>query len=460
MKKAIYYLIPCIFALFLGFNLTSCSDDDHPALDVSGETKILSFRVNGTEGAIDETSNSITIMLPQTVDLTKLTPQIETSPGAVVTPENSKEIDLSKLTTFRVINGNLYSDYKVVAAHIVGKFLTFNIGKYKGTIDNEARTIHICYPKTGDVTKLVPEFTVTEGAAVSPALGQAVDFSNPVKYTISYMEQTFDYTVVVEKADIRPIGYLGVYNTADAIDNEDEKAAYTWLVNNMPDAQYISFNDIKNGTVNLDDFAVLWWYTDGSTRSLPTVATESAVTTSLKTYYANGGSFFFSSWAVQYAATLGIPKDGKPANNMWGESNSASQVELGEDWGICFTGNESHPVFRGLNTPVGVNNKVFLLSKGIKVKAHNAIWNFEEDWVEYKSAEAWSAAGGGVCLGSFHWDDSGKKRGVIFEYPKDGTGGATVCIGSEAYDWAVEGTNTLQGNLEQLTTNILNYLSN
>ncbi|NDV96868.1 DUF4960 domain-containing protein [Dysgonomonas sp. 521] len=460
MKKAIYYLIPFVFTLFLGLNFTSCSDDDHPALDVSGETKILSFKVDGTEGAIDETGNTITVMLPQTADLTKLTPQIETSPGATVTPQGGAEIDLSKMTTFRVVNGNLYSDYKVVAAHIIGKFMAFNIGKYKGTIDNEAKTIHIRYPKTEDVTKLIPEFTVTEGAAVSPESGQAVDFSKPVKYTISYMGQTFEYTVTVEKADIKPIGYLGVYNTGDAIDNEDEKAAYSWLVNNMPDVQYISFNDIKNGTVNLDEFAVLWWYTDGSTRSLPTVATESAITTSLKAYYANGGSFFFSSWAVQYAATLGIPKDGKPANNMWGESNSASQVELGDDWGICFTGNESHPVFRGLNTPVGVNNKVYLLGKGIKVKAHNAIWNFVEDWVEYKSAGDWSAASGGVCLGSFHWDDSGKERAVIFEYPKEGTSGATVCIGSEAYDWSVDGTNTLQGNLEQLTTNILNYLSN
>ncbi len=460
MKKAIYYLIPFLFPLFLGLNLTSCNDDDHPALDVSGETKILSFKVNGTEGTINEASNSITIMLPQTTDLTKLTPQIDIPAGAVVTPENGKEIDLSKLTTFRVTNGNLYSDYKVVAAHIVGKFLSFNIGKYKGTIDNEAGTIHIRYPKTEDITKLIPEFTVTEGATVSPEPGQAVDFSKPVKYIISYMGQTFEYTVTVEKADIRPIGYLGVYNTADVIDNEDEKAAYTWLVENMPDAQYISFNDIKNGTVNLDDFAVLWWYTDGSTRSLPTIATELAVTTSLKAYYANGGSFFFSSWAVQYAATLGIPKDGKPANNMWGESNSASQVELNEDWGICFTGNESHAIFKGLQTPVGVNNKVYLLGKGIKVKAHNAIWNFEEDWVEYKSAEEWNVASSGVCLGSFHWDDSGKKRAVIFEYPNDGTHGGAVCIGSEAYDWATDGNNTLRGNVEQLTTNILNYLSN
>jgi len=460
MKKTIYYIIPFIFTLFLGLNFTSCSDDDHPALDVSGETKIVSFRVNGTEGTIDEASNTITVMLPQGTDLTKLTSQIDLSAGAVVTPGSGTETDLSKVTTFRVINGNLYSDYKVVAAHIIGKFLSFSIGKYKGTIDNEARTIYIRYPKTEDVTKLVPEFTITEGATVSPESGQTVDFSKSVKYIISYMGQSFEYTITVEQADIKPIGYLGVYNTADAIDNEDEKAAYAWLVGNMPDVQYVSFNDIKNGTVNLDDFAVLWWYTDGSTRSLPTIATESAVTTSLKAYYANGGSFFFSSWAVQYAATLGIPKDGKAANNMWGESNSASQVEVSDDWGICFTGNESHAIFKGLQTPVGVNNKVYLLGKGVKVKAHNAIWNFEEDWVDYKSSEEWSAASGGVCLGSFHWDDSGKNRAVIFEYPKVDNHGGTVCIGSEAYDRATDGTNSLKGNVEQLTTNILNYLSN
>ena len=38
--------------------------------------------------------------------------------------------------------------------------------------------------------------------------------------------------------------------------------------------------------------------------------------------------------------------------------------------------------------------------------ATNALWNFAEDWVDYKSKSAWEAGNGGVGLASFQWDDA------------------------------------------------------
>lgn len=459
MKKRINSLYILLCTLLSAFLISSCDDNDRDNLDIVGSTQITSFVINGQEGAIDEQARSILVMLNKNTDLSKLSPQITLSEGATVQPVSGAEMNLSKTTSYLVKNGNLYTEYKVIAAHIIGRFLTFNIGKYKGSIDNDHGTILIRVPETVDVTHIVPDFTLTEGATVSPEAGTKVDFSQPVKYTISYMGESFEYLVTVEKAAIKPIGYLNVANTAEGLENEDERAAYQWLVNNMPDVQYISFNDIKNGVTNLNDFAVIWFYTDGNTRSLPTQATEGAVVESLKAYYQQGGSFFFSSWAVQYPAVLGIAKDGKSVNNMWGETNTP--FEIGEDWGICFTGKESHPIFKGLNTPVGINNKVYLIGKGAKVKAHNSLWNFAEDWVEYQwNMAGWSRDSGAVSLASFHWDDNADSRSVMFEYLREGNRGAAVCIGSEAYDWSVEGENTLQANLEQLTVNILTYLIN
>lgn len=446
-------------SLFVG--LTSCDDDkDKAKLDLSGGVRIYSFKANGVDGIIDESTKPSTIQLylPWSSNLKDVTVDIKSSEGAQMTPTVNGSIDLSEGLRLRVINGNLYNDYVISASY--SQFKTFAIGTYSGTIDNENKTIQVKYPKGEDVTALKPIYTVTPGATVAPESASAHDFTNPVEYTISYMGESMKYTVTVVPTNFSPVGFLGTAESSSDIENEDEKAAYAWFSKNVPNAEYISFSSIKNGTVSLSQYAVLWWHLDGTSRDLPAIATSTAVLTPIQSYFENGGSFFLSSWAVKYAAAIGATKDGKEANNLWGETNAADAVTLGEDWGLCFTGHESHPVFAGLSKPAGVNNKVYLLSTGLKVRAHNAIWNFEESWVDYKSKQIWQDATGGIGLASFQWDNNNAARAVMFEYPKANDKGGVVCIGSESYDWAVDGTNNYQNNLEKLTTNIIDYLQN
>lgn len=458
MKKYISYILTIWASVSLLGIFTSCDDDNRDELDLSGDVKITLFKVNGVEGTIDESSkpSTVQVYLPWSYDLKKLKIEAQCSQGAVVSPGITDNTDLSASKTYRVTNGNLYNDYSVSASY--SKILTFTIDTYGGTIDNDAKTITVKYPIGEDLKSLKPKYTVTPGATLAPESGSTQDFTKPVKYTISYMGESVVYTVTVVPTNFSPVGFLGTAASASDIENEDEKAAYNWFIKNVPNAEYISFSDIKSGSASLSKYRVLWWHLDGTTRDLPAIATSSDILTPLKSYFENGGSFFLSSWAVKYAASIGATKDGKEANNLWGESNGAEAVTLSEDWGICFTGHESHPVFSGLSKPAGVNNKVFLLSSGLKVRAHNALWNFAEDWVDYKSKSAWETGNGGIGLGSFQWDDSNSTRAVMFEYPKSGNKGGVVCIGGEAYDWAVVGTNKYQGNLEKLTSNIIGYL--
>lgn len=439
--------------------MTGC-DDDRDSLILSDQVQILSFTANGVEGEINNVNNTIQLYYPKGTDLTKLTPEIKLPEGATISPAGGVEMDLSKAVSFRVKNGNVFNDYTVVASHIKGQILSFSIGKYKGTIDHDAGTIHVRYPKTEDVTELTPAITITSGATITPEIGQKLDFTNPVTYTVHYMNEEFPYVVTVEKADIKTIAFLGTATMASLIDNADEKAAYEWFSSNVPDFEYISFNDIKNGK-DLSQFAAIWWHYDNDKSELPLISQEPTILTSLQTYYKNGGSFFFSSWAVQYAAILEIPKNNKNVNNIWGQENAATVTS--DDWGICFHGNESHQIFAGLQKPIGVNDKAYLLGKGVKAKGHNAIWSFDT-WTEYPNEPArWSTETGAINLASFHWDNDLSQRSVLFEYPKSGTTGTTICIGNEAYDWYNEDgsiANVYKGNLETLTNNILNYITN
>ncbi len=462
MKQSIYFCTTLVFAIIISFSFIRCNDDDHKNLDISGETKITSFKIANQGDVIfqhEDGKERIIIMLPKGTDNTKLTPEINVSEGAKIMPESGTTVDLSKETVYRVTNGNLYTDYYVSTDYISGKFETFGFGKFKGIIDNDALTVTFFYPQSADAKKLIPSFTYTKGASVTPEPGEPVDFTNPVEYTVNYHGQKFIYKVTAIESP--SFAYLGVYNDASSIENPDEKAAYEWFSDNFPNVEYVSFEKIKNGSIDPAHFAAMWWHTDGNIRTLPDAAMDGGVVSKLKNYYKQGGAFFFSSWAVKYSAILGIPNDGKAVNNEWGENNVANGIELSENWGLCFAGQESHPIFKGLKTPLGVKNKVYLLSRGIKVKGHNAIWNFAEDWSEYKNnIEGWSHDSGAKSLASFHWDDDAKSRSVMFEYPpRNSNYGRVVCIGSEAYDWSVVGTNSLKDNLEQLTTNIFYYLT-
>lgn len=445
-----------ILTFILGLSFVACDDSNKGDLIVDVDVSILSFKANGIEGVIDDEAQTISIYAPWSHALTSMTTEIEVPKGATVTPANASNVNLAEGANYRVLNGNLYWDYTVKAEY--SRMLTFAIGSYKGKIDYNTGEITVKYPIGLSLTNLSPVFTTTPGATVEPKSGTVNDFTKPVKYTISYMGETFDYTVTVIPSNFEPIAFLGTAESASAIADEDEKAAYKWFSENVADFTYISLSDIKDDKVNVNNFKVIWWHLDGDDSNLPTDATGSSVVNKLKEYYQNGGSFFLSSWAVQYVANLGIAKDGKAVNNMWGQGNTAFTID--DDWGICFKGNESHPIFEGLARKAGSDNVAFLLSKGVKAKAHNALWNFE--WGDYaNNVPKWTAENGAVNLASFHWNVDMNRSG-IFEYPKSGTSGRAICIGLESYDWYNEDNspeNTYVGNIELLTSNILEYLS-
>ena len=78
------------------------------------EAKITSFKINGTyNGVIDEANKTISVYVPNTLDLHSLIPTIGLSTNATVSPSNGIATDFSKPVTFTVTNNTASAIYTV-----------------------------------------------------------------------------------------------------------------------------------------------------------------------------------------------------------------------------------------------------------------------------------------------------------------------------------------------------------
>jgi hypothetical protein len=75
------------------------------------------------------------------------------------------------------------------------KILSMTLSGQEATIDEEANSITVELPYGTDATALTPEFSISEGATISPEGAQ--DFSSPVTYTVTGVDGTTTATYTV-----------------------------------------------------------------------------------------------------------------------------------------------------------------------------------------------------------------------------------------------------------------------
>jgi hypothetical protein len=75
------------------------------------------------------------------------------------------------------------------------KILSMTLSGQEATIDEEAKSIIVELPYGTDATALTPEFSISEGATISPEGAQ--DFSSPVTYTVTGVDGTTTATYTV-----------------------------------------------------------------------------------------------------------------------------------------------------------------------------------------------------------------------------------------------------------------------
>lgn len=442
-----------------------CNDDNASDLKLDGDTWLTALELNDLyTGVIDRTGKTVTVAVPEVydTDAMKIT-NIEVSEGAEASVKTGDVLNFSFPQVIKVTHGDVFLDYTVSIKHDEARILSFKLNDaYAGVIDQTKRTITVRVPSSVNVTNMVPIITTSAGAVVMPASGQTVDFSKPVEFTVSYNTASAVYTVTVIPTDAPSAVYIGLAATTDEL-NLEEKEAATWMLNHVPNSQYISFEDVQAGRVDLGECKVMWWHLhiDGGIDNMEKFekAAPAAINAlvKMKELYNNGMNLVLTRYATYYAAKLGATLDGKNPNNCWGQSEETGEI-AGGAWNFFIQGHESHALYRNLTMNSGEADKVYTFDTGYRTTNSTAQWHIGTDWGEYPSNEAWRTNHGGTDLGY-----GGDGAIVAWEYPAQENRGSIVCIGSGCYDWYAYGmdasTDKYHGNVAQLTENAIDYLT-
>ena len=455
--KKIKPLASFVFMAMIGFS--ACDKvDDNPDFTMDVPVNVPDFKLNGTEGVINQKTGEIVVDLPFGNTLTALKATADLPQGATISPVLNVETDFTQPVNYRIVNGNLFKNYKVTAK-VLQPILALSVNGVAGNIDNFAKTISVVVPDGTNLKALTPQITLSKAVTINPASGASIDFSQPVEFTLTGVNNTVaKYIVTVRgKTDSKKLAFLGTAGTRSQLTNADEKAAANWFFATYPDAEYLSFSSIQPGK-DLSAYSIIWWHFDSS-MDLPAAATNATVVNKLKTYRADGGTLLLTTFAAKYLEVLGIIPAGKGPNNVFGDFLPNGFIDVNNNWGISFKGKENHPLFAGLQTYQ--TGKAYFLEKGTFRLNHTAWW-FLPEWGGYGNSANWRQQTGGINLASEAWDDNLDGRVTIAEFPGSATDGNVVTIEFGAYDWYNENNSASNGfmpNIERLTANTIKYLS-
>jgi len=266
------------------------------------------------------------------------------------------------------------------------------------------------------------------------------------------------------------VAYVGVYADSTALlstGDDDEIAAAKWLFGNYAKSEYVSFNEIKNGTVDLSQFRVLWWNFDVQTGSaLPAVATDATVVSKITTFYKNGGNLLFDKYALQYFANLG-----RITEPYFAEYGNGDGFNNPDTWGIGVKigkkkDKSQHPLYKGISMTTQSDNRItFPIISGGWKENHNAVYIRIPEYLKLEPNDNDAAynkfASDNALEWLGQWDGMGDYWMVgMFELkPKNDYQGSAIFLGIGAIEWnQISGPNQYQSTVEKLYKNAIDYL--
>ncbi len=442
---------------------TACSDDNTSDLQLTGNCTVQSLALDQYEGTVDLASRTVTVRVPETYNTDEMSvAKLELSEGASADLAVGDKLNMSVAHSMRVTNGDVFVDWTIKAMRDEAKILSFKLnGTYVGSIDEAAKTISVFVPGGVDITKLVPNITVSENATVTPQSDMPLDFTNPVQFTVENNTAKATYTVTVKSIDKPTMVFVGTANDMSGL-NAEEADACKWMTDNVPNSLYVSFADIQNGSVDLSECKVIWWHyhkdggVDGKAAFEKAAPEAINAAAKLRDYYNAGGAFLLTRYATNLPAFIGAVKNEGCPNNCWGGKEDSPEI-TGNPWNFFMNGNNSHAIYQNLVAGDDANG-VYTCDTGYGITNSTAQWHIGADWGGYADNSVWESETGGKALGF-----GGDGAIVVWEFPANAGKGGIICIGSGCYDWHTTvdiSSDRYHKNVETMTMNAINYLMN
>lgn len=299
------------------------------------------------------------------------------------------------------------------------------------------------------------------------------------KYTVAVVYDDFypsdGVNVEAEIPYIAPkMGYLMVGTSPSSLSDDDEIAAATWF-SQQENAEFIQPSRLAD--LDADIYPVIWIHIDRNGtplgwQNLPSEFTDEATLEALRQYSANGGSLYLSSMATQLTVPLGfVPEDMAPTVFGSGEGGSGTDVwtinpnlgwdfRNGSDQG--FYDRSGHAIYAGLTLedPNGYGYPNLPLIGPGRREDHNCLWdcNIYGRGNYPDVIKNFEVTTNSLVLATWGHVRDHCVAGMV-EFYANTAHGRVIANGFAAYEWNQNsGPNPYQGNIEKLTTNILDYL--
>ena len=165
--------------------------------------EITSFAINGQGAQIS--GDQISIQIPAETDITSLSPVIEVSEHATISPASGTAQDFSSPVQYVVTaEDGSESTYtaSVTQLSIAKDIILFTVDDIEATIGDNTVSLVLPYNTSIGLSQVTPTIEVSPEASISPLSGVERDFTNPQTYTVTAENNsTKDYTISITIAD-------------------------------------------------------------------------------------------------------------------------------------------------------------------------------------------------------------------------------------------------------------------
>lgn len=486
-----------------------------------GNPMIMSFAIGDNTGVIDQADGKIAITVGSAENIKSLAPQYTIPGGTTSTPQSGVAQDFTNPVKYTVLSNDGFTgksylvEVKQLAAPLITTFATSeDVCAATGTINNATSTISVILPAGTDLTAIAPVITLNPELTISPLSGVAKNFSQgAVTYTVTNQEGlTKEYKVTITSANsTKKVVFLGEADCINTLADDDAKSAAEYLKAQYPnDFTYIKIANVTQAALANTNVVMLYYLTP-LTNGTKYSATDSNVMTllpaelqpgaaqalALTNWVKGGGNLFLAGDPTPFIHVLGrmpanysapraignyrytefgcAPAGGcvdtnKPANDVWGlgvrDTNNSGNRRI-------------HPIFNGLT--FNGDGELYLNNSG--TREARLIWWQHMDGIlspgccGQDAALLFEQTVNAVKLGTLLNIGDAFGYGAIEFLPTNGSVNANFDsnIGTSFAGRIISLENTIigyefnsndgrpndyQGNIELLTSNIINYLNN